>query len=87
MTVLCLLRLLKNDSTLSTSFTEENALEFTLTLNHDLNNVNNWLRSNRIYINTGKTKDIIFSYRKLLQLTNIKIASVTAGEINNIKFV
>ena len=29
------------NSTLSTSFAEENALEFTLTLNHELNNVNN----------------------------------------------
>ena len=40
--------LFADDSTLSTSFPEENALEFTLTLNHELNNVNNWLTSNRI---------------------------------------
>ena len=33
--------LFADDSTLSTSFPEENALEFTLTLNHELNNVNN----------------------------------------------
>ena len=34
--------LFADDSTLSTSFAEENALEFTLTLNHEVNNVNNW---------------------------------------------
>ena len=39
-----------------TSFAEENALEFTLTLNHELNNVNNWLTSNRICVNADKTK-------------------------------
>ena len=42
--------LFADDSTLSTSFAEENDLEFTLTLNHELNNVNNWLTSNRICI-------------------------------------
>ena len=50
--------LFADDSPLSTSFAEENALEFTLTLNHDLNNVNNWLTSNRISINADKTKYI-----------------------------
>ena len=47
-----------DDSTLSTSFAEENALEFTLTLNYELNNVNNWLTSNRVCINADKTKHI-----------------------------
>ena len=71
---------------LSTSFAEENARQFTLTLyNHELNNVNNWLTSNRICINSDKTKYMIFSYRKLLHLTNIKIRSATIEEINIIK--
>ena len=35
--------LFADDSTLSISFAEENALEFSLTFNHELNNVNNWL--------------------------------------------
>ena len=63
--------LFADDSTLSTSFALENALEFTLSLNHELNNVNNWLTANRICINADKTKYMI-SYRKLLHLTNIK---------------
>ena len=58
--------LFADDSTLSTSFAGENALEFTLTLNHELNNVNNWLTSNRICINADKTKYMIISHRKLL---------------------
>ena len=58
-----------------------------LTLNHELNNVNNWLTSNRICINADKTKYTIFSYRKLLHLTNIKIISTTLEETNSIKFL
>ena len=69
--------LFADDSTLSASFAEENALEFTLTLNNELKNVNNWLTSNRISISADKTKYMIFSYRKLLHLTNIKIGSAT----------
>ena len=76
-----------DENTLSTSFAEENALEFTLTLNHELNNVNNWLTSNCICINGDNTKYMIFSYRKLLHLTNIKIGSATIEETNSIKFL
>ena len=78
--------LFADDSALSTSFTEENALEFTLTLNNELKNDNNWLTSNRICINADKTKYMIFSYRKLLHLTNIKMDLQTIEETNNIKF-
>ena len=49
-----------DDSTLSTSFDEENALQFTLTLNHELNNVNNWLTADRICINADSTH--IYTY-------------------------
>ena len=79
--------LFADDSTLSTSFAEENALEFTLTLNNELNNVNNWQTSNCICINADKTKYMIFPCRKLLHLTNIKIGSATIEETNNIKFL
>ena len=72
--------LFADDSTLSTLFPEEKALEFTLTLNHELNNVNNWLTANRICINADKTKYTIFSYRRLLHLTNVKIGSATIEE-------
>ena len=58
-----------------------------LTLNHELNNVNNWLTSNSICINADKTKYMIFSFRKLLHLTNIKMGSATIEETNNIKFL
>ena len=79
--------LFADDSTPSTSFAEENALEFTLTLNHELNNVNNWLTSNRICVNADKIKYMLFSYRKLLHINNIKIGSKTIEEANNIKFL
>ena len=60
---------------------------FLLTLNHELNNVNNWLTSNRICINAGETTSMIFSDRKLLHLINIKIGSATIEETNNIEFL
>ena len=37
--------------------------------------------------NADKTKYMIFSYRELLHLTNIKIGSATIEETNNIKFL
>ena len=52
-----------------------------------INNVNNWLTSNRICINANKTKYMIFSYSKLLHLTNSKIGSASIEETNNIKFM
>ena len=79
--------LFADDSTLSTSFAEENALEFILTLNNELTNVNNWLQSNSISINADETKYMIFPYRKQLHLTNIKIGSATKEETNDIKFL
>ena len=50
--------LFADDSTLSTAFAEENALEYTIPLYHELNNVNNWLTSklNSIFNNTEKAK-------------------------------
>ena len=36
-------------------------------------------------MNADETKYMIFSYRKLLHLTNIKIGSATVDETNNIK--
>ena len=77
--------LFADGSALSTSFAEENALESTLTLNQELNNINNWLTSTRICINADKTKFMIFS--TLLHLTNIKIGSGAIEETNNIKFL
>ena len=45
-----------NASTLFTSFDEEKkSSEFTLTINHDVHNVNNWLTSNCVSINADKT--------------------------------
>ena len=58
--------LFADDSTLSTWFAEKNTLDFTLTLNHELNNNNNWLTSNSIFINADKTKSIIFFIITLL---------------------
>ena len=53
--------LFADDRTLSTSFVEENALECTLTLNHELNNVNNWQTSNRICISADEKQSILSS--------------------------
>ena len=68
---------------MSTTFAEENAMEFTLILNHELDNVNNWLTSNCICINGNKTKYMTFSHSERLHLNNIKIVSATIEETNN----
>ena len=58
-----------------------------ITLNHELNNVNNWLTSKSICINADQIKYMIFSYRKLLHLTYIKIRYATTEETYYIKFM
>ena len=55
---------------MSTSFAEVNALEFALTPNHELNNDNNWLTSNRFVLNADRAKYLILLCIQLFHLIN-----------------
>ena len=79
--------LFADDSTLSLEIPTLNC-ETISVINNELNNLNRWLVSNKISINTDKTKFIIFSYRKNLNFSPlIKIGGATIRSTNNIKFL
>ena len=81
--------------TLSTSFVQEDAMEFTLTLNHELNNIKNWITSHRICIDADKTQYMIYSHTKnydsylilKLDLQQQKKWNYFIEVTNNIKFL
>ena len=78
-----------DDSTLSTSFSENEIISIKDKINHELILLNNWLVSNKISVNATKTKYIIFSYRSnvKIRLGNLNIGNEIISEANSIKFL
>ena len=60
-----------DDSTLSYKFDPKFPLSATCSLNDELSKVYNWLVSNKIKINIQKTKYVVFSYRRAVNLGRI----------------
>lgn len=79
--------LFADDSTLSTSFSPSTIISTAQTINKELDNVNNWLMSNKICINAGKTNFISFSYRLDINMPPIQIGLASISEVNNTKFL
>lgn len=79
--------LFADDSTLSTSFQLSNIINTAKTINEQLNNVNNWLISNKICINASKTNYISFSYRLNIDMPLISIGSARISEVDSTKFL
>ena len=78
--------LFADDSTLTASFPITD-VDMTGKINSDLAQVNSWLTSNKIAINSDKTKYISFSYRREVPLALIRIGDVKIKETNDIKFL
>ena len=79
--------LFADDSTLSLEFRTLNYPTISL-INSELENVNRWLKYNKIAINSDKTKFIIFSYRKNINFSPlIKIGGSTIQSADCIKFL
>ena len=79
--------LFADDSTLSTIIPDSSPKIIAKTINKELNNINNWLISNKLSINDDKTKYILFSYKHKLKLPPIKIGSFKILETDNTKFL
>ena len=79
--------LFADDSTLSTSLPNLNPREIAKKINKELKKVNDWLISNKICINDDKTKYILFSYRKRINLPLIKIGNYKILETDSTKFL
>ena len=79
--------LFADDSTLSTILPSNSPKLITKTLNFELSKVNKWLVSNKICINEDKTKYIIFSYKRKIKLSTIKIGKNKIKETDHTKFL
>ena len=78
--------LLKDDRTLTYSFCPRNINSVDEIVNSYLSKVHVWLCTNKIKISVGKTKYIIFSYRKEY-CPNIKLGMKAINQKESIKFL
>ena len=76
-----------DDSTLLCSFSKDQIPQISLSINEHLLSVNTWLSSNRLAINTSKTKYIVFSYRNDVVLPTIKIGDEVIEVTDQTKFL
>ena len=79
--------LFADDSTLSTSFKEEELENASNRINSELSNVCKWLNVNKININIEKTKFMLFSYKKTIEMPPIYIGDSQIAETTHTKFL
>lgn len=79
--------LFADDSTLSTCIEDSNLVAVSDTINVELSNVYSWLSSNRIMINAEKTKYMIFSYKRKINLSPITIGCETISQTDHTRFL
>ena len=79
--------LFADDSTLSCSIPQSCPNRTASLINNALSNVNDWLNANKICLNGDKTKYIIFSYKKSIELPIIKIGDNCIQETHSTKFL
>ena len=79
--------LFADDSTLSCSIPQSDPDRTASLINNELSNVNNWLNANKICLNGDKTKYIIFSYKKSIELPTIKIGENDIQQTQYTKFL
>ena len=79
--------LFADDSTLSCKFNNISNNQIINTLTLELVNINNWISSNRIKINTNKSNFIIFSYRKKVEIEQIPFHDSFIHSTNSTKFL
>ena len=80
--------LFADDSTLSSILPNSSTPnEIVSTINNELNKINNWLISNKLCLNDEKTKYMLFSYRKQIQLPDIKIGNYKILQTECTKFL
>ena len=81
--------LFADDSTLSTCIPKSaiNIPQYVEIINNELDEVNKWILSNKISINTEKTKYILFSYRSTADLPPIFIGRSKIEKSTSLKFL
>ena len=76
-----------DDSTLSTWINEDELKENIELINTELDHLYFWLNANKITINKTKTKYMMFSYRRNIMITDIKIGNNIIDEADFVKFL
>merc|ERR1712237_170959 len=76
-----------DDSTLSCNLNEINPSSISSTISRELNNVYEWLSTNKLKVNFNKTKFIIFNYRKNIPIESIKFANHDIERTDSITFL
>ena len=76
-----------DDSTLSTYVPGDNVLDSAELINSELKCLDRWLKSNKISINVDKTKYMLFSYGKYVNLIDISLGKNTIKETSVTKFL
>jgi hypothetical protein len=80
--------LFADDSTLSIPLTKHQSPDYHAdVINVELSKVQNWMQCNKMCINSDKTKYIVFSYRKNIQLHLVKLGDSVILATSNIKFL
>ena len=76
-----------DDSTLSTWVPGYNVMDSDELINSELKCLDRWLKSNKISINADKTKYMLFSYNKNVNLPDISVGNNTINETSVTKFL
>ena len=79
--------LFADDSTITCSFSRDKLHSIHLDINKSLKSVSNWLRFNKIMLNTDKTKYMLFSYRGDFALDSILVDGKCIERVNNIRYL
>ena len=62
-------------------------VHFVKLINNELDEVNKWLLSNKIYINAENSKYILFSYKNTVHLPPISIGNSMIERSDSLKFL
>ena len=79
--------LFADDSTISCNFDSTDLVTTSVVVNSELEHIYHWLCSNKIKINIGKTKYMLFSYTNKLSVPTIKFGPHTIGQTECTKFL
>ena len=79
--------LFADDSTLSFKFDHRSPTLATDTLNEELTKVYKWLSLNRIKTNIDKTKYIVFSYRRNVNVGRVVVGDGVVSRVTSMKFL
>ena len=77
----CTPRMFADDTTLTVSVKSSQPQDLSLAMNHDLNNVNDWLMANKLCLNLSKTEHMLIGSRHNISNLTEKLVSLSVTNI------